>query len=68
MAEPPRLFDVHAFADYLRAAGLSGATVHTARGLINSGKVPHVRCGKRFYVSKISVDAYLVKVERRRGQ
>ncbi len=63
--EQPRLFDIVAAVEYLRAIGAGSATKHFVRGLIASGRVPHLRIGKKFFVSRGSLDRWLELHERR---
>jgi excisionase family DNA binding protein len=60
-----QLFDVKAAAEYLVRLGASGASVSFVRSLIASGKVPHLKIGKKFFVYRSSVDAWLQRSERR---
>lgn len=68
-ADPPaadrRLFDVHTGAAYLRDIGATAATVSFVRGLITSGQVAHIRIGKKFYVTREALDAWIGRHERR---
>jgi len=59
-----RMFTVEAAADYLRSIGVTGASVNTIRALIVSCKLPHQRIGRRFYVSRTALDAWLQHHER----
>jgi excisionase family DNA binding protein len=61
-----RLFDIHAAAQYLQNIGATGVTPWTIRRLLNSGDVPCLKIGKRFYLSKAALDSWLLKNERRR--
>jgi len=60
-----RLFDIPAVVGYLQGAGAHGATISFVRNLIGSGALPHIRIGKRFYVSKAAIDTWLVRAEKR---
>jgi hypothetical protein len=62
-----RLFDIHAAVAYLHALGAEGATVTFVRSLINRAEVPHLRIGKKFYVSKEGLDLWIQRHERRKG-
>ena len=53
------------FVLHLQGAGAHGATVSFVRNLISSGVLPHIRIGKRFYVSKAAIDAWLIRAEKR---
>ena len=61
-----RLFDLPAATTYLRELGAEGVTLNFVRGLVNSGAVPHLRIGRRFYVSRGALDHWLTSHERRR--
>ncbi|MGC1416880.1 MAG: helix-turn-helix domain-containing protein [Candidatus Acidiferrum sp.] len=63
--ETPQLFDISAAAEYLRSVGATGATKNFIRGLICTGQVAHVRIGKKFYLSRQALNAWLAKHERR---
>jgi excisionase family DNA binding protein len=60
-----RLFDIPSAVQYLRDIGAASATTSFVRGLIATGGVPHVRIGKRFYVSKTALDTWLAQHEKR---
>ncbi len=60
-----RLFDVGDAAKYLQSIGAKTATVNFVRGLISSGQVPHLRIGKKFYLSKTGLDRWIETRERR---
>jgi excisionase family DNA binding protein len=64
--EPQRLFDILAAVAYLKNIGADGATVSFVRGLISSGQIPHLKIGKKFFVSRTALDAWLAGHERRR--
>lgn len=66
MTETPRFFDIPATVAYLHSLGMTGITSWTIRTAINSGRLAHVKQGRKFYVSKAAVDAWLVKAEKRR--
>jgi hypothetical protein len=59
------LFDILATVAYLKSIGASAATPNFVRTLISSAQVPHVRIGKKFYLSKTALDHWLVTRERR---
>jgi excisionase family DNA binding protein len=63
--ETPRLFDIVAAVAYLRAIGADAATKNFVRGLIATGQIAHVRVGKKFYVSREGLDAWISKRQRR---
>jgi excisionase family DNA binding protein len=60
-----RLFDISAAVAYLRGLGATAATPNLVRTLIASGSLPHLRLGKKFYVSKAAIDLWLSRSERR---
>ena len=61
-----RLFDIQAAVAYLRELGADGATTNFVRSLISSGALPHVQMGKKFYVSRESLDRWITNHERRK--
>jgi hypothetical protein len=63
MSATPQLLDVKAACDYLKSIGVSAATINSTRVIF--GQVPHIRIGKRFYVSKENIDAWLANRQRR---
>jgi excisionase family DNA binding protein len=65
VTETPRFFDIPAAAVYANSIGLTGVTAYTIRMAINSGRLAHIKEGRKFYVSKLAVDAWLAKAERR---
>jgi excisionase family DNA binding protein len=46
-------------ADYKAADPDTPINPHFLRGLINSGKIPYVKAGKRFLISAAAVEEYL---------
>jgi hypothetical protein len=62
----PEYLDVKASVEFLRSLGLSNASASFVRGAINSGAVPRLPCGKKFYVSKAAWLRYLEMHSRRR--
>lgn len=64
-SESQQLFDIGRAAEYLKSIGAGAATVSFIRSLVSSGQVPHVRIGKKFYVSRESLDGWIQKHERR---
>jgi excisionase family DNA binding protein len=67
-APSPRLFDIPALVEYLRSIGLNGVSAYTVRTEINAGRLAHTKFGKKFYVSKTAIDAWLARAERRTRQ
>lgn len=61
-----RLFDVHSAVVYLRRLGADAVTLNFIRGLINRGSVPHLRIGKKFYVSREALDRWIDHQQRKR--
>lgn len=61
-----RLFDVQAAAAYLRELGAEAVTVNFVRMLINSGAVPHLRMGRRHYLTRESLERWIENHERRK--
>jgi hypothetical protein len=60
-----RLFDISSAAVYLQSIGATTASKKFVYSLMASGEVPRVRIGKAYYVSKIALDNWLVRHERR---
>lgn len=63
----PRLLDIKAAVAYLRDIGATAATTNFVRNLINTAQVPHIRIGKKFFVSREAIDTWIDKHERRRS-
>jgi len=53
LLEPPRLFCIKDAAQYL------GTTPWAIRSLIWSGKLKHIRLGKRFLIDRRDLDAFI---------
>ena len=64
--EQARVMDVESTVLYLRSIGAGAATQNFVRGLISRGEVPHVRIGKKFYVSKSALDRWIETRERKK--
>jgi len=60
-----RLFDVRAAAKFLQCIGANGVTVHFVRSIISRGEIPYVRIGKKFFLTRESLDRWLKTHERR---
>jgi hypothetical protein len=58
--------NIAGLVEYARGKGIVTATKNWIRTLIASGELPHIRCGKAFYVSVRSFDTYLENHARRR--
>ena len=58
-----QLFDVKAACEYLKSIGVVAATINSTRTIF--GQVSHIRVGKRFYVSKESLDSWLVNRQQK---
>jgi hypothetical protein len=61
-----RLFDIAAAVAYLREIGATSATPNFVRSLITTCQIPHIKIGKKFFLSRASMDAWLSSHERRR--
>lgn len=59
--EVQRLFDIASAAEYLRGIGATAATKNFIRRLINSGQIPHLRIGKKFYCTRESLDVWIAR-------
>ena len=60
-----KLFDVCDAAIYLQQIGARTATVNFVRALISSQQVPHLRIGKKFFVSRKALDQWIETREKR---
>jgi excisionase family DNA binding protein len=60
-----RLFDIPGAVEYLRSIGAGAASPWFVRSLISRGELPHLRIGKKFYVSREALDTWISKHERR---
>ncbi len=65
MGKDQRLYDIAGAVEYLRNIGATAATPNFMRGIIGRGEVPHLKIGKKFFVSRESLDSWLQKHERR---
>jgi hypothetical protein len=61
-----RAFDISGAVAYLRALGFDSASPNFVRSLVSRGQVPHIKLGKKFYVTRIALDSWLAKSEARR--
>ena len=61
----PQLFDLQAAVTYFKGIGVSGITTCAMRTVF--AQVPHIRIGKRFYVSKESLDSWIANRQRRKA-
>ena len=66
-AEPSnqQLFDVRGAATYLQTLGATAATVNFIRNIVARGEVPHIKIGKKFYLSRQALDGWVSRHERR---
>jgi excisionase family DNA binding protein len=64
VTEPTRFFDIPAAVEHLRSLGFN-VTPWTIRTAINSGRLAHIKEGKKFHVSKAAIDAWLTKAEKK---
>jgi hypothetical protein len=60
-----RLFDIAGAVEYLHGIGASAATPNFVRAIIGRGEVAHLKIGKKFFVSREALDAWIQKHERR---
>jgi hypothetical protein len=67
MTEQPRIFDLPAAVAYVRSLSATGVTIHTIRSEIAAGRIPRTKLGKKFYVSKVALDNWILRAERRVG-
>jgi hypothetical protein len=66
LATDARAFDISGAVTYLRTIGFDAATPNFIRGLVARGQVPHVKVGKKFYVTRAALDGWLSRSEGRR--
>jgi excisionase family DNA binding protein len=59
------LFDIPSAAKHFQEKGAKTATKNFVRNLIASGQLPHLRIGKRFYVTKAAIDRWIETREKR---
>jgi excisionase family DNA binding protein len=65
VTETLRFFDIQGAAMYANSIGLSGVTSYTIRGAISAGRLPCIKVGKKFHISKSAIDAWLARAEKR---
>jgi excisionase family DNA binding protein len=65
MSDSPRLFDLTGSVAYFHQVGAEAATRNFVRELVATGAIPHVKIGRKFYISKQSIDAWIEKNDRR---
>jgi len=63
--ESTRLFDIAGMVTYLHSIGAMSATPNFARGLITSGAIPHIRIGRKFFVTREALDVWIERHQRR---
>ncbi len=61
-----KLFNVADAAHYLRSLGAKNTTVRFIRALIVSGQLAQLKIGKSYFVTKIALDAWLHRSEKKR--
>jgi hypothetical protein len=59
-----KFFDIDGIVRYSHSLG-ADVTKTFVRSAISSGRVPHLKLGKRFYVSREAWDRFLANNERR---
>jgi hypothetical protein len=64
-AVEPRLLDIDGAVKYLKSVGADSATPWWVRNLMSSGRIPFERIGRKHYVSKVTLDGFLAKAERK---
>ena len=64
-SEGRRLFDILGAVEYFKSAGADAATKHFVRQLIATGQINHIRVGKKFYIAREALDAWIAKRQRR---
>jgi hypothetical protein len=65
-ATEARAFDITGAVAYLKGLGFDAATPNFIRSLVSRRQVPHIKLGKKFYLTRIALDGWLAKNEGRR--
>jgi excisionase family DNA binding protein len=65
LADDQTLFDIPDAVKCFHEKGAKAATKNFVRNLIADGQLPHLRIGKKFYVSKAAIDRWLETREKR---
>jgi excisionase family DNA binding protein len=60
-----RLYDIPSAVGYLQSIGAMAITKSFVRTLIASGGIPHLKLGKKYYVTRSAMDDWLTRHERR---
>jgi excisionase family DNA binding protein len=60
-----RLLDILLAVSYLKSIGADSASENFVRNLISTGQIPHVRIGKKFYISRVALDSWINSRERK---
>lgn len=63
MSAAPQLLDVKSACDYMKSIGVSSATINSTRTIF--AQIPHIRIGKRFFVSRENLDGWISNRQRR---
>jgi len=63
--KPRKLFDIIGIVCYLNSLGGNGVTVSFVRTLLNSGQIPRLKIGRRFYATRESLDQWLERSQKR---
>lgn len=64
-SESQRLYDLKDAVVYLQSIGAKGVTIGFVRELVNSGTITHLKIGKKFFVTRNAIDAWITKAEKR---
>jgi excisionase family DNA binding protein len=61
----PRLLSIHDAAKYLGEIGAGAVSVNFIRTIIASGQIPHLKIGRKFFVTVDSIRRWIETREKR---
>ena len=64
-ADGRRVFSLSAGAEYLCRLGADSVTPWTLRRLVTSGALKHLKLGRKYFVTRESLDQLVERLERR---
>jgi excisionase family DNA binding protein len=65
MSDSPRLFDLTGSVAYFHQVGAQAATRNFVRELVVTGAIPHIKIGRKYYLSQKSIDEWIERSNRR---
>jgi excisionase family DNA binding protein len=60
-----RLFDLAGSVAYFKQVGAEAATHNFVRELVVTGAIPHLKIGRKYYLSQKSIDEWIERNNRR---